>query len=1460
MKSIPNAATCVRFALAVWVSGCLSVFDQAFSQSTSPANKGTPTPQVLDSQTDKTAENDKVVNGEVDNEVQIELEVEAEENSPFVPGLLLQHADDVFVTRKIVFAAADLKDGKLPTIAGPLVWTGYLESEGTGIYKIAANVTGQLRVELDDRIVLEAASETMQWVSSQPIELPYGHHPIRVTFSMPAKADSDPNVTLFWSGPRFRFEPIPPANLWHDANSSPRLNLAKGAQLTRALRCEACHTFASARSHPLASPNLATATQHLRPSWLSRFLMVDAPVATNNPPTDPLHSLHAVFTPTEAAAVVSWLHSKAPPAATGTQVPEQQFNVRDSNAEPGNSNDDTGDSDSGQELMFSIGCLACHSWNGLGNSGLFGGGDLTDVQHKRTPEFFARWLANPAVVNSDHRMPVFDLSEKEIADLSAFLRRGIAARDNLANEDNSGVSHPIDLQTESQTPAEIARKNPDPTLGEHLFHSRNCSACHAVGNTSIIPPVRKTRLDRDSDWERSCLTSKLPDRPNYQIESTDVPLAIQLTSKSESTLRQVVNGPASLHENNCLDCHARGDSPGMAPVIQQIADQLPQFVNRLPAMQPPALNSVGDKLLDEVLRRSISRNEPPRRHWLAVRMPRFPLNPTDVHALARHFIQHDRVPDVAAQDDRGNEAEDTATDDADAIAADRLVTSEGFGCVSCHAIGNLRPPASTPLGQLAPSLSAPKTRIRKTWFDRWVRNPSRITPRMEMPSVQIPIPGLMNNDLDRQLNALWRVLNVPRFTPPDPAPTRILAQAGHKYGRALVLTDIFRFNNKKLIKPLLIGLPNRHNVLFDLQVGRLAGQWQGDTAQQRTQGKTWFWESPIIEVSESTAVPEIVLLRGDHVVQPIRIGQGFCELDAWSHIENGVQFDYRMRFPSGTAGSPNLVRVSQRVVANDDGWHRTILLSNVPTSEKIGIYTDYGAPRHEHHRIDNLVVATTNPQGEARLELQYRGLPESRSTAFDTRATNLPEAAEAAALDIAEGFHATRLPLRNDVMPISLGWNPQGELIVGSLKGRVWLATDRDGDNLEETLIPISDDLASPYGIHASTEYVDVVTKFGIVRLSHFDESGLAKRHELIADGWGHTDDYHDWVVGLPRDSNGNYFISIPCQQDERSDAAARFRGAVLRLSPRTPDTQNPRRFELTPISMGHRFPMGIARNQWGQIFVTDNQGNYNPYNELNHVTPGARFGFINRIDRRDGFNPPLTPPAINIPHPWTRSVNGICFLETPTALREQAGPLYGPYEGHLIGCEYDTRRLIRMSIDNVNGWVQGAAYPFAEATSDTSKGLQGPINCGIAPDGDIYIANIRDSGWGGANNTGSIVRMNPNPNSLPTGIAEVSAIRGGFQITFTRPVNRKQGANPDNYNIVSATRKSTPAYGGDDIHRRGEAIQQISLAPDAQSVTIQLEDLREGYVYEFRLKNLVSASETFYPAEAYYSLTRIRQ
>ena len=336
--------------------------------------------------------------------------------------------------------------------------------------------------------------------------------------------------------------------------------------------------------------------------------------------------------------------------------------------------------------------------------------------------------------------------------------------------------------------------------------------------------------------------------------------------------------------------------------------------------------------------------------------------------------------------------------------------------------------------------------------------------------------------------------------------------------------------------------------------------------------------------------------------------------------------------------------------------------------------------------------------------------------------------------------------------PTGLAWAPNGNLYVTSLKGRVWLARDTTGDGLQDSFTAFSDELAAPYGLAATSEHVDVVTKYGLLRLFDDDHDGRAERLQVVASGWGHTTDYHDWAVGLPQDEAGNYYVALPCQQDDRSIAAAHLRGTVARLVPRAPTRDNPREFSIEPLTGGHRFPMGLALRQDGDLFVTDNPGELQSF-QMNLITScGAGTLGSSMHWERGGSPPQLTKPAIDLPHPWTRSVNW--HLLSRWFRRLDAAPPDTDsvrFEGHLIGCEMDSRRP--RSNDPAGGWWRnpGSGLPLQlRRAKNPARRCWGPLICAVAPDGSLFVGGVHDSGWGGGNNIGEIVRLRPLPGGPP--------------------------------------------------------------------------------------------------------------
>ena len=1439
----------------------------------------------------------------------------AEEDSPYRPGLVAAYAsgggeEAIRVDETIAFAWEQAPpDQRLPPGPFGARWRGRLLAQAPGSYRFQVyGGGGRVAVTLAGKELIASAPDRPQWLASEPVELQFGYHPLEVSF---AKKEERAQLALFWSGPNFVLEPVSERFLFHERDASPTRQFERGRRLAAALRCGACHADEAARQ-PLAAPALERLSGNIQPAWLVDWLSGPPQAGDDRrkgeAPAGPRlvrRMPHFGLAREEAADIAAWLLRLPAPQIAQEVEQKDAKNAKSAAAKEKGKAKAKGkyappqpSPEEGQRLFLTLGCLACHQHGELGESGLFGGGDLTSIAAKRPAPFFARWLADPASLNRDHRMPVFDLKPAERESLALWL---------ASQHDTVGSAVP-------------GAPDPAPTggnavRGEKLVMSLRCGSCHTLPSRDPPRPAAAIKeLTSASDWSRSC--AAVPDakaaRPGYQLAAADqTALRTYFSARLLGERRGAVSpqslGRDLLVELNCLACHAREEIDRQTNALPaRLQDKLRAVTDRhddlgklVPAMTPPALNSVGDKLTDAALTAAIRRQEKPHRPYLLVQMPKFNLTDEQLAALAGYFTATDRIPVTNPKSE--------SRKPKFLVAGPRLVTTDGFGCTSCHAVGSVQPDKA-PLNARGPDLSMLERRIRREWFDRWCYSPARIVPRMEMPSVQVPVRGVLGDNVSDQLAAVWHILNTPGFQPPEPNPVRVLRLSGvpERKERPIVLHDVIKAGDKTYLFPLVIGLPNRHNILFDLETNRLAAWWLGDTARQRTKGKSWFWEAgsrPFWAIEEQQS--EVSLFVDGEELLPVASNQFVAELEAYGSgtpDSPGLLTQHRLTFQLPAGGSKERevhVRVNQSfaaVKASTGAWFRTMWFDGVPADAEVrlrivspqsAVRATYDESRQSLHmaegtriRIQRPATAVLRPDGTSRFKVrptEFHAMTDGRipdeslairyetTLPVDQYLVDLPPSipVEAASVTIAPGFAAKRLPLPPDIMPTGIDELWDGRLFVTSLKGQAYVAKDTNGDGLHDELSCLADGLATPYGIHALHTHAIVITKTALVEVSDKDEDGRGERVTALGWGWGVTDDYHDWAVGLPSIENGALYIGLPCQQDERSKAGARYRGSVLLLYPEYLK-YGAGSYSLRVISSGHRFPMGLALKSRSELFVTDNQGNYNPFNELNFVRQGAHFGFINALEKNQDFKPPpLTKPSIDIPHPWTRSVNGICFLNTPEEMRRRGlmksnETFFGPLEGHLVGCEYDTRALIRMTLQKVGDTYQGAAYPLSIPPENVEDGLLGPIVCAVSPRGDLYAGNIRDSGWGAGNNVGDIVQIKIEPDKLPCGIAEVRANQEGFTIDFFRPVDPAKARDPANYSLASYRRESTPAYGGPNLDRRTERIAAIDVSPDGKRVTLKLGELRKGFVYEFQLRALSPGKEPFFPAEAHYTLNDI--
>ena len=196
---------------------------------------------------------------------------------------------------------------------------------------------------------------------------------------------------------------------------------------------------------------------------------------------------------------------------------------------------------------------------------------------------------------------------------------------------------------------------------------------------------------------------------------------------------------------------------------------------------------------------------------------------------------------------------------------------------------------------------------------------------------------------------------------------------------------------------------------------------------------------------------------------------------------------------------------------------------------------------------------------------------------------------------------------------------------------------------------------------------------------------------------------------------------------------------------------------------------------------------------------------------------------------------------------------------GYGIGCEYDSRFLIRFTLQRVGDVLQGAAYYFSRPNAGVGEtNFVGPLCGAVAPNGDIYIGSIFDSGWLGGRNTGAITRLRPN-GTLPTGIRELRALADGFQIEFNGEIDLRAASSAENYTISGYTRLWQGSYSTPDSGRHRVKIESVNVAADRKSVMLKVDRLREGYVYEVGCGPIgVDPNRPLWPATGHYTMHRI--
>lgn len=444
---------------------------------------------------------------------------------------------------------------------------------------------------------------------------------------------------------------------------------------------------------------------------------------------------------------------------------------------------------------------------------------------------------------------------------------------------------------------------------------------------------------------------------------------------------------------------------------------------------------------------------------------------------------------------------------------------------------------------------------------------------------------------------------------------------------------------------------------------------------------------------------------------------------------------------------------------------------------------------------------------------------------------------------------------------------PDGRVALAIRKGEIWLLEHPDADPSDPSAVGyrrIASGLHEPLGLAWKDGSLLTMQRSELTRMRDLDGDDVIDDYECAAKGWGVSGNYHEYAYGPVADNGGNLWITLNTTLGGGVKIAGHrprdnpWRGWAMRVTPQG---------VLEPMSAGLRSPSGIGMNAEGDMFCTDQQGNYWGTNPLLHLRKGAFFGHkaalvdVKRPESpvRDpgelpegmtvaevaGRNPNYVLPAVWLPYPELgQSATAIACVPSSGA--------FGPFEKQLLVAEFTLSRINRVFLEKVGGEYQGAAFRFIE-------GLQcGPIRLEFLPDGSL-LSGETNRGWNSSGSRSFGLERIRWTGEVPFEIREMRVQTDGFILEFTQPVDPATATKIESYTASSFTYTYQRTYGSQEIDPQPVVVTEARLLSDGKSVYLHCTGLRERYVHKFNVAGV--RSETGRPVAnpaAYYTMNRL--
>jgi plastocyanin len=434
----------------------------------------------------------------------------------------------------------------------------------------------------------------------------------------------------------------------------------------------------------------------------------------------------------------------------------------------------------------------------------------------------------------------------------------------------------------------------------------------------------------------------------------------------------------------------------------------------------------------------------------------------------------------------------------------------------------------------------------------------------------------------------------------------------------------------------------------------------------------------------------------------------------------------------------------------------------------------------------------------------------------------------------------------------------EDKLGVSTRRGDVWVIDEPYGQNPKYTRY--AQGLHEPLGLNYRNKAFYLSQRGELTRLEDKNGDGKADVYKTIF-SWPLSGNYHDYSYGPKFMDNGDMLVTLNLSWIGHGASLSKWRGWLLQITPEG---------EMTPIATGLRSPSGFEINDKGDVFYTENQGDWVGSGRMTHLEKGDFAGNpegliwtddsrsplklrMEDIEKESGLSlyeyskkvPELKAPAIWFPHT-------ILGISTSDLIYDTTQGKFGPFKGQLFVGDQGHSKIMRVFMEKVNGVYQGAAFPFVEGFSS------GILRMIWGSDNSMFVG-MTSRGWAATGKKPYGLQRLVWSGKTPFEIKTMKAKDNGFELEFTEPVNIAIAENPSTYQITSFNYKYHYNYGSPIVGQQKGVVRKAEVSEDGLKVRLTIDGMRLGFIHQLKASNLKSSrGKKLLHDTGYYTLNEV--